>query len=351
MKLHRVENNMTTLRAPGSSSNNVNERQRNPSCSFILTGFGPFRGVPDNPTNTLVRRLAKEIEASSLSSTFVSRRYIEIIETHVLETSATGVQKELAAIYDRVQNYVSNIKGNTVAGAGSGDEKVMKKNKKSVVVVHLGVNYRGTQFQLEQCAYNDATFRVPDERGYQPKGVCVLGNHAYLEVGKNGDDTAEDSMIHDDEKSASANNSMDIESRNLCSVNNVANSTRKPSAHKFGKCFKTTLDLDEICNRLKDGNKETPHVVISRDPGRFVCNYTYCLSLDKCSLIKGGNRKEPNNGGDHDGTIALPHALFIHVPPFKVVGEDEQFEFILDILEAIEQILFQQGSQMKQIIS
>mmetsp|Transcript_1557 Transcript_1557/g.3478 ORF Transcript_1557/g.3478 Transcript_1557/m.3478 type:complete len:342 (+) Transcript_1557:372-1397(+) len=340
---------MTTPIAASASSKNANERRRSPSCSFILTGFGPFRGVPDNPTNTLVRRLAKEIEAPSLSSSLASRSNIDIIETHVLETSAMGVQRELTAIYEHVKKYGRSMEGNAVDGAGGGEEKKMDKTK-SVVVVHLGVNYRGTQFQLEQCAYNDATFRVPDERGYQPKGVCVLGNHAHLDVLKNDKERAEYSPSNTIEKSANAKDSTGNENSNLCSVNSEVSAKRKPPAHKFGKCFKTTLDLDEIYNGLKDGNNNNSLIVISKDPGRFVCNYTYCLSLDKCSSIKGDERKYANSDSDHDRTSADVHTLFVHVPPYKIVEEDEQYEFILDILEAIELQMFRRESKVKQMI-
>ena len=34
------------------------------------------------------------------------------------------------------------------------------------IFLHLGENYKGTVFQLEQCAYNDASFRIPDQQGY-----------------------------------------------------------------------------------------------------------------------------------------------------------------------------------------
>lgn len=34
--------------------------------------------------------------------------------------------------------------------------------------MHLGVDIKGHHFKLEQQAVNDATFRVPDQRGWQP---------------------------------------------------------------------------------------------------------------------------------------------------------------------------------------
>ena len=37
----------------------------------------------------------------------------------------------------------------------------------STLVVHLGVDARATSFKLEQRAYNNMTFRVPDEQVFR----------------------------------------------------------------------------------------------------------------------------------------------------------------------------------------
>eukprot|EP00579_Thalassiosira_antarctica_P002265 CAMPEP_0201872474 /NCGR_PEP_ID=MMETSP0902-20130614/5174_1 /ASSEMBLY_ACC=CAM_ASM_000551 /TAXON_ID=420261 /ORGANISM="Thalassiosira antarctica, Strain CCMP982" /LENGTH=43 /DNA_ID= /DNA_START= /DNA_END= /DNA_ORIENTATION= len=39
------------------------------------------------------------------------------------------------------------------------------------------------------------------------------------------------------------------------------------------------------------------------------------------------------NNGEED----MFHSLFIHVPPFEVVSEDRQLDFILKIMQSIEQ--------------
>jgi pyroglutamyl-peptidase len=43
-----------------------------------------------------------------------------------------------------------------------------------VCVVHLGVHSCATCFHLERCAWNDASFRCPDEAGWQPHGEAVV---------------------------------------------------------------------------------------------------------------------------------------------------------------------------------
>ena len=183
----------------------------------------------------------------------------------------------------------------------------------TAVILHLGVDYRGTKFRLERCAYDDATFRVPDERGYRPEGVCILGE--------------------------------DVDGE---------------SSRGLGRCLKTTLDLDRLCRELKKC-KGSPDVFVSDDPGRFVCNYAYCLSLDRCrsfgeqheirkgdpsneccDALKSDDSNQAITNGDAQSACLKPlecHALFVHVPPFHVVAEDRQLDFILKIMQTIEQQL------------
>lgn len=229
------------------------------------------------PTMLLVTRVEKE--KTALSSTMD----LHIIHTQILETSAEAVRTEIDTMYDLISSRTD------VEGC-------------QVVFLHLGVNYRGKKFHLEKCAYNDATFRVPDERGYQPQGVCIL------------------------------------ESGELKSNSDSGNSTKKKTVHKFGKCFKTDLDLNTICSSLEDFNSQP--VCVSNDPGRFVCNYTYCLSLDRSlHCMKNSKLNDESNGVGKQQ--AGYHSLFVHVPPFAVIDEDHQFLFILEIMKMIQQQLSQ----------
>ena len=245
-----------------------------PNCVFIMTGFGPFRGVPDNPTSVLIRRLQED------ESTLKSRH---ICETHILETSAEYVREKIGDIYGRLgRSAIAN--GDDAGGLNSNSNNSTTNNEqskpKNVILIHLGVNYRGKYFQLEECAYNDATFRIPDERGYKPNRECILLDN---------------------------------------------DNTTGKSQHKWGKCFRTKLDVKQLCDDLQVANED---VKLSRDAGRFVCNYTYCLSLDTSTTTT----QEDHENGEEQTTY---YSLFIHVPPFSVVNEDRQYDFILRVIDAI----------------
>jgi hypothetical protein len=159
--------------------------------------------VPDNPTSVLIRRLrsAEGIcstddnnninsdanATSTVSSTITnSTSNIAIEETHILETSAEYVRAWFDYLRERLKSSTPTSTTSVMANNCSEVEDVdtttlassevtnattiypMNNNSNkhqtptTTVLLHLGVDFNATQFKLEQCAYNDATFRVPD---------------------------------------------------------------------------------------------------------------------------------------------------------------------------------------------
>lgn len=283
-------------------------------CHFIITGFGPFCGVPDNPTSILIRRLREDDVSSNNSS---RHRY----ETHILETSAEYVREKIDDIYEQLQQSSSSLASPSLSSTKNdttniNENETEEKKKVIIILLHLGVNYRGKQFHLEQCAYNDATFRVPDERGYKPNHVCILENSI---------------------------------TNQTTTTTNTNVSEEEESTYEWGECLKTTLDVSSLCSILQkesndDNNDENGGgVIVSTDPGRFVCNYTYCLSLDRCNSTNKKRYYRGENGTmKHCGGIMQQqqqqqyHTLFIHVPPFSVISESKQLEFVYKVMYAIE---------------
>jgi len=135
--------------------------------------------------------------------------------------------------------------------------------KKHIVLIHLGVDYKGKTFKLETTAFNEASFRIPDEDGYQP------------------------------------------------------NKEQMDEKNPLSERLSSSLNLEKICVDMRDRGFD---VGISGDRGRFVCNYTYWLSL---------------NNIQNDRV----HVLFVHVPMFSVKSEDHQIDFIENLLCSIDQIL------------
>lgn len=193
---------------------------------FVVTGFGPFQGVRSNPTTQICHKLDGHLRKhgrADLADAIVSRQ--------VMETAAAVVRGSL--------DLVARMEDDTV----------------KTVYLHLGVNARGNLFHVEECAYNDATFRVPDRDGYRPTKECIVEDQ------------------------------------------------------EWGHCLKTELDVEALVDTL---NATETRAIVSTDPGRFVCNYTYYYSLSQ-----------------------HPYAIFLHVPPFAVAGEGVQLRLVADLMEAI----------------
>lgn len=189
-----------------------------------------------------------------------------------METSAQGVSNTM----DRIKGIVNN------------DRKIQaqQRERKRLLLLHLGVA-RTEAFRLESCAYNEATFRMPDQCGYQPEKEYI---------------------VKEDE---------------------------------FGKCYKTNVtDLAEICGILQNKYMNGPSNVkteISENPGRFVCNYLYCKSLQLSSILSTSTVKKIESSTmklstESDYEI---RSLFLHVPPFEVVAEEQQLSYVAEVLKAL----------------
>jgi pyroglutamyl-peptidase len=160
------------------------------------------------------------------------------------------------------------------------------------IILHLGVNYKGTAFQIERCGYNEADFRVPDERGAQPRKeriVTVSYDGRYREVGE---------VL-----------ATEFDVPALVAALNV-----------------TTPVLSSPVSRCSDDEQQGVVVRESSDPGRFVCNFTYFLSLDRC---------QKNNSSLNGSPRTKARALFLHVPPFDQIPEPVQLEFIARLMEGL----------------
>jgi pyroglutamyl-peptidase len=115
-------------------------------------------------------------------------------------------------------------------------------NNNNTIYIHLGVSALSKVVCLEQCAYNNMTFRVPDEGGYQPLHQCI------------------------------------------------------DCASEFDTTLQSDLPLHSISTQVSS-ECGSEVVTVSRDPGRYLCNYIYYRTLSHC--VKSGQVKQ---------------CVFIHVP-------------------------------------
>ncbi|KAL8157078.1 uncharacterized protein LOC141672232 [Apium graveolens] len=201
-----------------------------------VTGFKKFQGVTQNPTETIVSNL----------KTYVEKRGIPLGVTlgscTILETAGDGA---LPMLYKVMESGI----------AGADDS-----NNEQVVWLHLGVNSASIKFAIEQQAVNEATFRCPDELGWQPQQLPIV-----------------------------------------------------PADGGISQTRETCCSVEAILDILKE---EGHSVTISKDAGRYVCNYVYYHSL--LFAEQKGHK-----------------SLFVHVPLFSKIKEETQMEFVAALLEAI----------------
>ncbi|RDX93248.1 pcp, partial [Mucuna pruriens] len=163
-----------------------------------ITGFKKFQGVPENPSEAIVNNLKDYVEKRGLPAG------VTLGSCTMLDVAGVGA---LAQLYQTLESAVS--KTDTASNA-------------NVVWLHLGVNTGAVRFAIEQQAANEATFRCPDELGWQPQQEPIV---------------REDGGI--------------------------------------SRTRKTSLPVDAILKTLKGAYD----VMVSSDAGRFVCNYVYYQSL------------------------------------------------------------------------
>jgi pyroglutamyl-peptidase len=116
---------------------------------LIITGFGPFAGVEKNPTQEIVEELKNDWHSIT-----VDNGSIVSISYFIVEVSVDGCESLLTEISQRFP----------------GSE---------ITFVHLGVDARSTHIKLEEFAYNNMSFRVPDQRNYQPEGKPIYAALAF----------------------------------------------------------------------------------------------------------------------------------------------------------------------------
>ncbi|XP_042499620.1 pyrrolidone-carboxylate peptidase 1-like [Macadamia integrifolia] len=172
-----------------------------PAITVHITGFKKFQGVAENPTETIVSNLQEFMKRKGLPAG------IRLGSCTVLETAGVGA---LPMLYQTMESRMSKPLTDSSCN-------------EQVIWVHFGVNSGALRFAIERQAVNEATFRCPDELGWQPQQLPII-----------------------------------------------------PEDGGISQTRETSCSADPIVKFLK---KIGYDVAISDDAGRFVCNYVYYHSL------------------------------------------------------------------------
>ncbi|KAK9119733.1 hypothetical protein Scep_017826 [Stephania cephalantha] len=175
-----------------------------------VSGFKKFHGVPNNPTDTIVSNLTEYIKRRGLPLP----GGIAIASCNVIEAAGEAALPLL----------------DLIAGEPADPEAPFADSSPAdqVVWLHFGANGGASKFIIESQAVNEATFRSPDERGWQPQQLPIV-----------------------------------------------------PEDGGISHTRQSTCSIETIAKYLKNRGFD---VAISDDADQFVCNYLYYHSLRLASL-------------------------------------------------------------------
>lgn len=248
--------------------------------SFILTGFGPFGKISSNATTEIIKGLKEKKDNGD-------SRLRNVLRSKIVHTSAEGVKNEV----EEIASFLQDLKNTGTKIEESQLPSAFKRRGRHIVLIHFGLNHmkgRKPQFQLEQNAYNEANFRIPDENGYQPRKSPIDEMH-------------------------------DI-SLKLCTDLNI-------------KRIKASMENDDASKSL---------IGLSGDAGRFVCNFLYWSSLSRMQMEFATESVEDKNDG------FKVHVLFVHVPSFEQISQEKQEYLSIKLLACIEEaILAKEKKEMR----
>jgi pyroglutamyl-peptidase len=212
---------------------------------FNITGFKKFHGVAENPTEIILGRIEEYLRIHGMPAGTVlgsctvleaagEGALLPLMQLLHSSSSSSSSSQSLMKRRPWIDRHWIQRDANWQEG---GDHHHLNARsasipQKQIVWVHFGVNSAATNFALEWCAVNEATFRCSDELGWQPQRVPIV---------------AEDG----------------------------------PISH----IRETTIPVRDVVTVLRMNGYD---VMESYDAGRFVCNYVYYQSLRHSAAY--GNR-------------------------------------------------------------
>jgi pyrrolidone-carboxylate peptidase len=129
-----------------TSTGSKQQLDRAQGIEVILTGFGKFHGVEENPTSKLMSKLPMYLDKQCLKG-------VRVQSCSVLHVSGKGSLQDLSKLEF---------------------SKESQKSNSVCLLLHLGVDAGCKNIKIESKAYNLADFRCPDENQWQPRKERIL---------------------------------------------------------------------------------------------------------------------------------------------------------------------------------
>jgi pyrrolidone-carboxylate peptidase len=319
---------------------------------FIVTGFGPFHGVTDNPTSAIVQSLTDFIQtreqkeqlhvttdkptSATTSSDNNSNRTSLVripmskrLRTFIIDTSYKAAQKQIDDIYHELVSNDSSSRTST------------SSNTTTTIILHLGVHNSSIHYQIESCAYNEMNFVVPDEYGDQPINEMIISYDAHPQ-------NVSHHQIHTKFHTVlpTIANQMNHRNMNPKEYPTTASTYLRGDTNKVQSQDRNTNVQAQIQHLSRTNQYYGTSSIVSTDPGRFVCNYIYYYSLHTFQASQSAAAVTTTTQKQHTETTSIvtdqnnsaPNVkcLFLHVPPFTVASLEQQLSFVTDLMTLLE---------------
>jgi pyroglutamyl-peptidase len=252
--------------------------------TIVITGFGAFGDVCANPSECIVNELQGKYGDGAELVKDTNNGTVSFL-FRVLIVSVEGCD----ALYNDAEIRERMDLGDTIE------------------FIHLGVNARATNIQLELCAYNNMNFRIPDVSGNQPENTPIATQVKNI--------TGQLEQLDLEEPLSSS-----LPLSEFCKeVNAVVDNGTKSNINGIassGKAAKSEPEADLTYGSSSEANGEL--ITLSSDPGRYLCNYVYFKSL-----LMQADLSYPRN------------AVFIHLPNFDKVVQSVQLEVVVILIRLV----------------
>ena len=131
----------------------------------VVTGFDKFGDILDNPSKRIVETLRddKLWQASLISEVAdAAHRHSEDNDSTSSSVGKTQVIEFAFEILEVSVECCKDFHSRVLSAHPTADPR-------RIHFLHVGVNYRGLSVELELQAFNNMTFRLPDEAGFMPQ--------------------------------------------------------------------------------------------------------------------------------------------------------------------------------------
>eukprot|EP00758_Cryptobia_borreli_P005354 Tbor_TRINITY_DN4857_c0_g2::TRINITY_DN4857_c0_g2_i2::g.1365::m.1365/K01304/pcp; pyroglutamyl-peptidase len=290
------------------------------SDTVILSSFGPFLNVVDNPSRTVASAVMKELQ-QRVKEKRTTRSNFHIRHDESLEVSASGVVQYFASLQSEIKEYYYD----NALGESNGRRRHW--------LIHFGVHRSGNNINIELTGHNCATFTDGDATGYKCSNKPIICNKEASPLDPGYFIEQQEGLKEQWKMTLSNLKSVPLENISNPTQITISSQVSEPWAIRQCEDISNNHSKEEVSRNNMGNNNNNVRLCVSHDAGRYVCNLTLFLSL---LVSHTANLREALSAAN---SIRGPSviSLFIHVVREEYMSAEEQAslisQFLLHLIE------------------